>query len=451
MRYRLFANVLLSCVLLPALALPQDNSTPQDIGDPEHIYRIVYEQALADSILTADESALLENLRRELMLEDDIIESALGESAPSPPGTDYSGRWTMMGQNMAWAAGLYGWGIPYVLDIKDDKLRRKMFVASETFSLGAALYLTWKYTSRSAFPEARSTMQRHGELLGLHTGIAIFYLNEGSPRQEVTTIMLTVPVGAYLGDRLYQRWKPSTGQAYALTIHAQLGANVVGLIHHQIDIKPENPFENAPDEDNQFYTPVQTLEQDLAEQKYDEWQKDHQPYLVAGYPLGLYLGHKFYGDRQYSLGDAAMLAIGRATGAFYGLMTASLLDLDDSLAVSWRYITTAGDIAGLILMDRYITGYDYSFGQAAIMSLGGIAGAAFGSGVGVLIDAKRKPMITLVLGGTTLGYSMIRKIVEPTPEYRAASTNDETKVSLSILPAFAAGKLVPMGNMSFSW
>ena len=49
-----------------------------------------------------------------------------------------------------------------------------------------------------------------------------------------------------------------------------------------------------------------------------------------------------------------------------------------------RWVASGGGLSGLVGMDRYIQGWDYTFGQAAIMALGGAAGGAFALGFGFI-------------------------------------------------------------------
>lgn len=101
-------------------------------------------------------------------------------------------------------------GFPFVLKVDDFK----WYVGGEMFSLGASLYLTWKYTQGVDLPEARSQMQRYGGVVGFHYGMALNRLLEGDNpevRLAIMVLMTAVPAGIWAGDRLYHHWRPSTG------------------------------------------------------------------------------------------------------------------------------------------------------------------------------------------------------------------------------------------------
>ena len=110
----------------------QDDGPPLS-GEPNETYRLVYQAAMADSIITPDEQRMLETLQQALGLHRGEVELALDEVTPlQPPSLQSTGRWTLMAQNMVWGVGLYGWGIPFVLDVQDCK----WYSGSEIVSLG---------------------------------------------------------------------------------------------------------------------------------------------------------------------------------------------------------------------------------------------------------------------------------------------------------------------------
>ena len=221
LRYLLLLAASLSCLVA------QDDGSPLS-GEPNETYRLVYQAAMADGIITPDEQRMLETLQQALGLHRGEVELALDEVTPlQPPSLQSTGRWTLLAQNMVWGVGLYGWGIPFVLDVEDFK----WYIGSEMFSLGGALYLTWKFTEGLDLPESRSQMQRFGGLVGLHYGVALSGIMKLSGRPNVFLLMAAVPTGSWVGDRFYRSWRPSTGQAYALALHGELGRSVMGQVY----------------------------------------------------------------------------------------------------------------------------------------------------------------------------------------------------------------------------
>lgn len=413
---------------------------------PQELYRQLYQAALADSVISPDEEAMLRTLEQALGLHEELVEEALGESlAPRPPGLDQSGRWTLVAQNMGWGAGIYGWGIPYLLDLEE-----KWYVGGVMFSLGTSFYLTWKYTADMDLPEARSQLQRYGGAVGLQFGRVLNSIlgywdnDEGLERGEVLVLMGTVPAGMYLGDRLYRKWQPSTGQAYALSLYGELGSSFLRLAHLEVAPEPKKYEEYKVGE--WYWEERETV-------SHLNWRKQRILFKAAGYPLGTYLGHRLYGDRRYSFGDAVLLAFGRYTGALYGILLANLFEMDfDDPHTGWRWMMTAGSVGGIGAMDRYIKGSDYTFGQAALMGLGSVAGGAFVFGLGVILEIHEHQFYeTGVIAGSLGGFLLTRRIVEPVSELAAAAKSSrQPRISFALQPVSGEG-IIPILSIEARW
>ena len=191
------------------------------------------------------------------------------------------------------------------------------------------------------------------------------------------------------------------------------------------------------------------------QQEWKSWKTTQSLFQLAGYPVGMYLSRRYFGTRPYTFGDAMMLIIGRGTGAFYGFLVADLLDFDffSSDAMGWRWISALGAVGGVVGMDRYIRGVDYSFGQSALMLLGGIAGGAFGVGLGVVIEADETSFFDFaIIVGSLGGLALTRRIISPLREgvYRSGRSR-EPAVSLALQPAAMSGGLLPGVGLEIRW
>ncbi len=459
-------------------------------SESQRIYRRAYEAAMADSVISPDELQMLKSLQQALGLHEDIIDEAVGEALrPLPPGPQQSGRWTLIAQNMGWGMGLYGWGIPHVLDLEG-----KWYIGGEMFSLGASFFLTWKYTENMDLPEARSQMQRYGGVIGLQAGRALnsllgYWDSDDLDRGEVAVLMGAVPVGVYLGDRLYRRWTLSTGQAYALSLNGLMTAWWINSLYSRL--RPLRPPPQAPEIDySQIYTEdcwaLETEEerqaceqaqwereahlwdqydkelQEWRETVYKDWRKDDAKYSsirrlfeVAGYPLGTYLGRRLFGDRQYSFGDAAMLYIGWGGGLLYGVLLADLIGIDflDSGETVWLMANTTA-VGGVLAVNRYIRDYDYSFGQAALMGLGALAGGAFAFGLGIIAETSfdSKYYEAATIGGSLGGFFLTRRIINPRLELATAGrSGKQPRISLALQPAMAGRAVLPTLGIEARW
>lgn len=154
---------------------------------------------------------------------------------------------------------------------------------------------------------------------------------------------------------------------------------------------------------------------------------------MAGYPLGIYLGHRYFGDRNYTFGDAIMLYEGRGMGWIYGMLISELADInfESSLGLTLR---TAGSLCGAILMAKYISNDDYAFGEAVLMAVGTGSGMAFSLGTAVLTDINDgKVILALVMAGGGAGFFLTRSILIVSED--GTHSSDRPWKSLKIEPA----------------
>ena len=451
-RFRTLGTVAVAVVLLLSIIshLSAQEGTGTQETESQRIYRQAYEAAMVDSVISPDELQMLKSLQQALGLHEDIIDEAVGEAVrPLPPGPEQSGRWTLIAQNMGWGLGLYGWGIPYVLDVEDFK----WYVGGEMLSLGAAFYLTWKYTKNMELPEARSQMQRYGGAVGLRYGQTIsgllgldFREDEYSfmpLRGHMALMMAGVPLGTYLGDRLYRRWTPSTGQAYTLGLNGAMTASLINSLYSRLIPPPQEP--------DYYYDYQEWKDWDL---KYAKYSSIRRLFEVTGYPLGTYLGHRFFGGRQYSFGDALMLYIGWGGGLLYGFLLADLIGIDffnSGETVLLMANTTA--VGGVLAVNRYIRGYDYTFGQTALMGLGAGAGAAFAAGLGIILEVEESRYYDVsMIAGSLGGFFLTRRIVKPRLEQATAGrSGKQPRINLALQPAMVGRAVLPTFGIEARW
>lgn len=404
-------------------------AVPHESGE---LYRSAYETAQKDGVITEDEREMLTTLRTTLGLSAQdarAIEELFQSTRARLP--DQSGRWPLVAQNMLYAASIYGWMIPYVLDTKDFK----WYVGSEMMSLGVSYYVTYRVTKNMEISHARAQMMRAGSAVGLAyaRGVnTVLELDAERGKVWAWIVMASVPAGTYVGDKVYARWHPSHGQAWSLSLWAELGAYTLGQLHHLIQKEPEEPggaglwHEDSP-------------EQQDYEEKHNAWEKPHVLFSMAGYPLGTVIGHRLFGTRHYTFGDAMMLFQGRWAGWIYGMLTADALDLDMDDDAG-RILRTVGSVGGTVLFDRLVRGYDYSFGEAALTVLGTASGAAFALGVSIVSEIREGRVVDiLVMTGGAAGFYLSRSILTPKVERQTGSRAG--KPAFSLVPGF-----IPQGN-----
>ncbi len=435
------ANILVAIAGM-ILSIGLTNLSGQDVDTtitthPHQIYEQVLRAAMEDGTVSPEEEALLNRLWEALDLgvQDDIPTLAVEQE----PELNQSGRWTIMAQNMLWGVGLYGWGIPFVLDVEDFK----WIVAGEMFSMAGSLYLTWKYTEGMHLPEARSQYQRYFSVMGLQTAIAILqhdpFKNE---RANIAFIMAMVPVGTYLGDRLYRKWESSTGQAYATSIFGMAGMSIGSSLYRLAVEEPFDPWTGN-------FDGWGTEEEQQAEEKHDNWQKGNRWAQLLAQPIGIAVGRHFYSQRQYSFGDAFLLLEGWGGGMMYGIIIADLLGMEDSDA--FALTASSVGIGGIYAMDKYIAGKDYSFGQGFITGLGALAGVGMVNGTGVILEIEEGDFYKAgTIVGSLAGIYYANKILTPTRE-NAVTAEPTVAANMTLAPIFTGSNFTPGLSVNITW
>ncbi|MFL2997172.1 MAG: hypothetical protein ACJZ1Q_00290 [Candidatus Neomarinimicrobiota bacterium] len=419
----------------------------QKLGNPKEIYKDVYQTAILDGNIDNSEKVMLGALQVSLQLSDIEIYDLKINDERIPINTinskqglvlNKSGRWPLVAQNMAWGVGLYGWGIPYILDADDFK----WFIGTQMISLGGAFYFTYNLTRTMEISHSRSHMFRAGSVLGFRYGWGINTLldlwKRGDPsKSSITVLMASVPVGSYAGDFVYKKYNPTNGQAWGMTILTELTSYTIRQFHHIIDTKPENDYYYASN-----YDELDTL-------SYRNWLKRHTLIDFVSYPIGLYLSHNYVKNKSYTFGDGIMLLQGRTVGWIYGLLLNSISDIDfeDSSA---RISRVALSIGGTYLLDNIIKDKDYTFGQSVLTILGTASGMAFGLGSAVIMEIDDGWEPFMMVGGLA-GLYFSNSILDVKSETSLSNTMSKSRFSLipnfqvlnSNLSGYNTKKIIP--------
>lgn len=445
-KFGVFAFVLLViCSTSPADAIPaQSPLVPADSLSPPVIYRDMLRSAYRDGNISENERYLLGQLQISLHLPDSLVNRIENDILLNRPDRlDQAGRWPLVLQNIVVGSGLYGWAVPYVLGAEQGK----WYLGTEMLSLGGAFYLTYQYTKEMNIPYSRAQMMRVGSLLGLRYGWLLndiftlwpeeVSLGEDEPTGWAVSLMASVPAGIWAGDYLYNQWKPSHGQSWALSLWGGLGGYTATSLH-QIAAGKETKPERWDYENYAMGTGQDTFDQqgyDRALETYTDWKRVDALMEMAGYPLSIYLGHRYFGDRNYTFGDAIMLYEGRWLGLMYAGLLSEIadIDLESSLSLTMR---TAGSLGGAFLMDRYISGDDYQFGESVLMAVGTGSGMAFSLGTAALTSINDGKVISaMVMAGGAGGFFLTRSILDVSKDGTYSSL--ESRKSFDVIPAFS--------------
>ena len=412
-------------ILLPL----QRNFAQEPSVSKEEIYRNAYKTAIANGTVGSNERAMLNTIQLTLKLSNRDVERIIAQIQLDIGYLEQSGRWLLISQNMIYGSAIYGWMIPDILGAKDIK----WYVGSEMISLAGSFYLSYVFTKKMELSHAKVQMIRLGSLLGLRYGFGLstlFELDKNERKAWEVAVMSAIPLGAYLGDRLFKRWLPSHGQSWTLTLGAGIGAFTTMQLHSIFD---EMPVEPAPPPDMDWDEWENSEEHRSWKKKYDKWQRINTMIELAGYPVGMYLVRHFWRAKSHTPGDALMLTQGALSGSFYAVMLAQLFGADFDNP-KWQLFPVSGTILGAILMEKYIAGYDYTFGQSAVSTLGTISGISFMAGIGVITELKEEkaPAAMMIAGGIS-GLYLTNKIFHLKKENSSAKLKED--LSLMVAPS----------------
>ncbi len=435
-------GTLLLISILVLIFIAPLNGQPQD-QQATALFKALYQTALEDDQISAQEQALIDTLQDQLKLSDQEISTIINQLQNQYlRKIDQSGRWQFVLQNMGYGSGMYGWMLPYVLGVKETK----WLVASEMFSVSASFYLTYRYTEKMPISLARAHMLLSGSTLGLLYGFQInnlLDLDRERGKSWAYVLMGSVPLGYYLGDHLYHRWQPDHGFAWVLSLGGELGGAITfAQLHDIIDPRPVEPLSSEPSFSHSDYLIYQEKHEKW-EKDYTRWQKHHALFVMAGYPLGLWLTQRYLSHRQYSFGDALMLAQGVNLGFIYGLTLADIIGFDFDKS-NYQFMTMGGAYAGGFVYHKMIQGYDYTFGQSMLTALGTVSGAAFGVGCVAILELESNELNEFIaMSSSMAGTYFITRILERQPERRPPA--ESKNISLSLYPQF---RLQPYPDLS---
>lgn len=220
-----------------------------------------------------------------------------------------------------YAGTLYGLGIPVFFESEEEKA----YFGSAMLSTPLGGLLAYKLTSHRWFEKGETDLIANGGLAGGLYGIAIPYmlnvdkLDDDWDEAKIYTAsaMLCMPVGAWGTSRLIRDKDISQGRAHLMTLGGILGA----------------------------YYGAGTLR--LIGVDANEHERAYVASAALGLPVGVYLGYKFTGKEQYTLGRAMLISVGTYAGALIGIGLIRVSGVDEEHPRPYILATMLGSAAGL--------------------------------------------------------------------------------------------------------
>ncbi|MFB0515756.1 MAG: hypothetical protein ACETWG_04020 [Candidatus Neomarinimicrobiota bacterium] len=381
------------------------------------LYEDAYRKAMADGKVSKDEREMLDLLQKSLGLEEDEIleiQRRVAGTTEVSIGLSRTGRRRVIAQNMLYGNGLYGWALPYVLGVESGSV----YAGMQLLAITGGFYFSWQYTKNMDIPLARATFQNAGSGLGLASAYPLVMLigpdrwEEFDPEAKIllTYMMVSVPVGIGMGDRLYRQWRPSDGQALAITSAGGL-ASFNALMGHLLVTAEEGP----KDEEN--------------------WLRLNSLLLYGGYLGGSYLGWRQFSNESLTMGDAYFMSLGSLLGSIMGLELVLITEPDYkpllmTLLLSIDGVTYAAYKLG--------SGFDLTTGETAIVGLGSFAAYTAFRGITYILDLDQSSkglMVGDIISYMTGAYLTFRAL-EPQREIASAHNQSfRLAVSPTILTA----------------
>ena len=282
------------------------------------------------------------------------------------------GRTLLVGATTLYGLSLYGPGTALVLDIESGR----QIAGLELLIGGGAFAGALAATKNHRLGAGRSNLILSGSLAGTLYGFAVPVLFE-SENEKVyfASAMLATPIGGLVAHRLTaHRWFKK-GESYLMTN----GGFVGGLYGFAIP----------------YLVNIENLE---------EWTqaKIYVTSIMAGVPLGAWTTTKLIHNKPMSEGRSHLISFGALVGSAYAIGITSLMDVEAPRP--YVFATIVGLPMGAYLGYNLTAKGEYTAGRAALIQIGAYAGALFGNGIPLLVEAEsHKPYVVASILGSAAG------------------------------------------------
>jgi hypothetical protein len=289
-----------------------------------------------------------------------LASSAVGEQL----GVDQSdkmdmskGRIHLVLTATAYSGGLYGWGIPYIIEPKSNKAR--IYVGSEMVSTFGGFALSLLFTKNYQQGPVVSKMIQNGALIGTLYGLALPTLF--APKKDkayVGSAMLATPLGAFIGYRLATRGGVNEGDAELINFGSLIGAGYGLAIPYLINIEGKSDFTQA---------------------------RIYAGSAMVGIPAGALAFNELSKRSGIGKGRAKLIELGTCMGAYYGFNFVWMRDPGKSRPYIASMI--AGIPAGTAISYLLTRDKEYENARSMLIILGTILGDLSGRGFAYLFGA----------------------------------------------------------------
>lgn len=313
---------------------------------------------------------------------------------------------------------VYGPALPIAFDVDDTKSATALYMATAS----ASFFIPWILTSNVT--PAMAQAGYYGSTRGFLHGAALHYLIAGGDDddcnfEDCTYVRNTLASGVLGGVAegvAGYLWARNTNMTGGEANATSLGGDW-GLL-------------------NGFGLAVVTGISDEGSNE-DDHDRATTTLGLAGAAGGMGLGRILSEDRDYTYGDVEVMSTAGLLGTYVGW---AIADEASGRQKAEMAATMAGSIVGIAIGDRLVADNDFTYGQAALVRLGTLAGGLLGAGTGVLLESESSShtALTTALGGLA-GFFATQRVVERSARAALAANNLE----INVAPLGVASLLAP--------
>jgi hypothetical protein len=227
----------------------------------------------------------------------------------------------------SYAGTLYGLGIPVLFEAEDDKA----YWGAAMLGTPLGGLVAYKLSAHRWFEKGETDLIVNGGLVGGLYGVAIPYLIKSNiedlddwtqSKIYVASAMVGVPIGVFSTTRFIHNKPISQGQAHLITLGGIVGGYYgAGIIN-------------------------------LANVDIDEHPRAYVLSMALSLPVGAYLGYRFTGREEYTLGRARLISVGTFAGALLGAGIVMLAGVEEE-SKPYVLATILGSAAGMWYTQRF--------------------------------------------------------------------------------------------------
>jgi hypothetical protein len=301
---------------------------------------------------------------------------------PAPP----SERVPLVGYTTLLGLGLYGWALPRTLNI-DPVASTRAFVGTYMLTVAASFTVPFVLTRKNPVSAAEANLAFYGATRGIWHGVLVGALIAGDvdpdtrARGWATSMFAGSLTELVLGFYLAPALAPTAGRAHTIAAVGDFGL-LLGFGGGYL---------------------LRLNQKDTA----DEQARGMAAAGLVGAGLGLAGGYVLAAARDNSWGDAEVLRLCWALGAWNGAAVADLVHSDLSLDNrTFTGLAVAGGALGLLAGDRLVRHADFSAGESLLIDLGTVAGGLLGAGVAYLAVQDDGPYLFASGLGGLVGFGL---------------------------------------------